>query len=299
MGMIARFGNGRRHGFFGLFLSLLLVGLIGVGCGQPAPDRRPTGAIPRAATVILPTPAPTLAPSPVSTRVMPLRVITRIPTDAVSPTPTSIPDEALGLVVGVLDGSTIRVVLEGDSMRHSYLVRYVGIEAPPNDEENPWGVVSYETNRKMTGMKVVRLVRDQTNFDEEGRLLRYVYVADRLMNTWLVEQGLARTNIATPDIRLKTEIEQAELQAQTAEVGIWSGQPPTPTVAPYPTTTVLTGTATLSPATVPGTVALPTATQTPTVSQSTATATATATVTTTPSPSPTTNPETDDLQGPE
>jgi endonuclease YncB( thermonuclease family) len=272
----------------GLLLALFFI--VGVtGCGRAPAAKRPTGAIPRTATIVLPTPPPTLAPSPVSTRVMPLKVITPIPPHAISPTPTPIPGEALGLVVGVIDGSTIRVVLEGDSMGDSYLVSYLGIESPPNNKESPWGVVSYETNRKMTGMKVVRLVGDKTNFDTEGRLLRYVYVADRLMNTWLPEQGLARVKIMTPDIRFKTEIAQAEDQAKTANVGVWGGQLPTPTPARYLTAALtITATATLSS---------PTATRTPVATKPGLTATSAATPT--PVASPTPPRDETDLQGPE
>jgi endonuclease YncB( thermonuclease family) len=136
-----------------------------------------------------------------------------------------------GLVVRVVDGDTVEVVMENDPPGRVYTVDYLGIETPPNSSDNPWGVVAYETNREMTNLKVVRLVRDQTDYDDEGHLLRYVYVGDELMSVVLVEEGLARANVVEPNIQFQAEIEEAETAARNSELGLW-GQPPTPTSGP-------------------------------------------------------------------
>jgi hypothetical protein len=80
---------------------------------------------------------------------------------------------------------------------------------------------------------VVRLVRDVSNLDDEGYLLRYVYVGNELVNTVLIEQGLARAAIEPPDTRLEAEILAAETQAKADKLGLWGGTPtPTPTAGP-------------------------------------------------------------------
>ena len=215
-------------------LPLLLVGLsVAItagsiaGCGQSPPFQEGTEAVSKAGTVTLPTPEPTVAPSPVNTRVMPLEVMTAVPTSPLTPTLTPIPDEVRALVVEVIDGDTIAVVMAGDPPSRVYVVRYLGIDAPPNEPDSPWGRVAYETNRKLTNLKAVRLVRDQSDQDEEGRLLRYVFIDNDLVSILLAEQGLARGDITEPDVRFQAEIEEAEGRARSNRLGLW-GQPPTP-----------------------------------------------------------------------
>jgi len=260
----------------GCFLALL------TACGQNTGPL--VGAIPRTQTVSLPTKEPTVQPSPLSTRVMPLEVLTPPPT----PTITPIPDESLGLVIEVIDGDTIAVVMDGDPVQRAYPVRYLGVDAPARS--NPWGTVAYETNRKMTNLKVVRLVRDETDFDAEGFLLRHVYVDNQLMSIILAEQGLARAAIAAPNRQFEDDILAAEERARAGQLGLWGEATPTPTITPArrsgnesenppaapvapPTPTAESVTPTLSPTT--------------TASSATAEATQTTTGTSEPTPEPT------------
>ena len=131
----------------------------------------------------------------------------------------------MGLVVDVIDGDTLAVVLDGDKARQAYTVKYLGIQSP----SGPWGTVAYEANEKLAKLKIVRLVRDQTDFDAEGYLLRYVYVDNQLINVNLVEQGLARAAIEAPDTRFEDEILAAETRAKNDQRGLWGPNPPTPT----------------------------------------------------------------------
>lgn len=260
-----------------IFLTMFLAGCAAV----PAPvtsQERPV--------LELPTAQPTLAPSPVSTRVMPSDSLTPAPT----PTITPIPDETRGMVVQVIDGNTLAVVLDGDPMSLSYEVRLLGIDAPPNISTDPWGVVAYETSAALSNLKVVRLVRDETDFDADGYMLRYVYVGSDLLNAKLVEKGLARVDISAPDDSLETTLRAAEETAKSAELGIWSNELPTPTPERQPqaaATAAITTTATLTttPAVSTDTT---TATQTPAL---TATGTTTATIEASASPAPAETPQ--------
>lgn len=207
-------------GFVPLIMLLLLV-----SCSQGAQPTERAGAIYREETVVLPTKRSTPKPSPPSTRVLPPEVLTPSPTLTITP----IPDESLGLVVEVIDGDTIAVVLDGDPVERAYEVRYLGIDAPMNVSGDPWGIVAYETNRKLVNLKIVRLVRDETDFDDEGYLLRYVYLDNRMLSIILAEQGLVRANIVEPNTRFETEILDAQTRARTGRLGLWSQRPPTPT----------------------------------------------------------------------
>lgn len=212
-----------RSGASALLLASLLILLS--GCAQSTPPGGVSGGSAGQSTLELPTPKPTVAPSPVSTRVMPAEVLTPPPTATITP----IPAEALGLVVEVLNGNTIAVVMDGDPPDLAYQVRYLGIEVP--DPTEPWGTVALETNKRLANLKVVRLVRDQTEMDDEGYLLRYVYADGEMLNVALVEQGLAQADVQSPDTEFRSQIEAAEQRARSNEVGLWSGATPTPTAA--------------------------------------------------------------------
>jgi micrococcal nuclease len=209
-----------------LLQTLLIVAIIILltGCGQTTnPTAQPDTP---EKTIALPTRASTLEATPTNTRVLSIESLTPAPT----PTITPIPDEAQGVVVEVIDGRTIAVVMKGDSPSRVYIVRYLGIETPSLND--PWGAVAYETNRKLTSFKAVRLIRDKSNVDDEGRLLRYVYVGHELLSIILTEQGLARAAINQPDTRFETEILEAEARARDGELGLWGGAPPTPIPTP-------------------------------------------------------------------
>ncbi len=177
-------------------------------------------------TFILPTAVSTLQPTPINTRVNPKVSPT------ITPTVTPLPAEVLGLVVEVIDGNTIAVVMRGDRLSRAYVVRYLNINTLPNKPDNPWGVVAYETNRDLTRLKVVRLVRDQTEADADGRLLRYVYLGKTFMNVMLVEKGLAKSAIRESDTTFRAEILVAESRAKGSSLGLWG---PLPTATPIPT----------------------------------------------------------------
>jgi endonuclease YncB( thermonuclease family) len=233
---------GQIYPCFGLCLLACFL----AACAQATPAT--PGALYRAETVVLPTGAPTAKPTPVNTRVIPITELTPGPT----PTLTPLPDEVRALVVGALDGDTISVVLEGDPPGRTYTVRYLGIDAPPNTPSVPWGVVAFEVNEKLTNRKVVRLERDQSDTDDEGNLLRYVYLGEELLSITLAEQGLARAAVNEPDTRFRAEILDAEQRARAGNRGLWSNRPPTPTphLVTSPTTAI-TVTTPLTVTTVP------------------------------------------------
>ncbi len=204
--------------FFSMIVELLVILFIVTSCALENTEPL-TGAIPRAATEILPTAVPSLQPTPKSTLVHPKT------TPTITPTITPIPDEVAGLVVEVIDGNTLAVVMKGDRLNRPYLVRYLNIQVPPNTPDNPWGVVAYETNRAMTQLKVVRLVRDKPEIDQEGRLLRNIYLGKTLINASLVEQGLARAAISDTNSTSREEILAAEARAKAGNVGLWGPLP--------------------------------------------------------------------------
>ncbi len=123
------------------------------------------------------------------------------------------------LVQRVIDGDTIEL---NDGQR----VRYIGIDTPETkDRRKPvqcFGKIAAEKNRELVEGKEVRLVRDVSDRDRYGRLLRYVYVGNIFVNLELVEQGFAKNYSYPPDIAHQAEFRKAEREAREAKRGLWS-----------------------------------------------------------------------------
>lgn len=77
-------------------------------------------------------------------------------------------------------------------------------------------------NEELVGGKRVRLEMDSTNRDRYGRLLRYVYIDDVLINKVLVEEGFAYSSYYPPDLEHYDELLDLELAAEDAGRGLWS-----------------------------------------------------------------------------
>lgn len=155
------------------------------------------------------------------------------------------------LVVRVADGDTIEVEIDGQAET----VRYLGMDAPEladaaagsGGQDEPLARQAMAANRGLVGDKTVLLELDVTEADDEGRLLRYVWVdvngTLRLVNHILLARGFAELQIESPDIRYADALEVAEASARDRAAGIWAtdaGAPtPTPeaTPAPEPTPT--------------------------------------------------------------
>ena len=119
-------------------------------------------------------------------------------------------------VTKVIDGDTIEVA-GGER------VRYIGINTPEvYPAVEPYGMEAWVANERLVGKKKVRLERDVTDRDRYGRLLRYVYVDDLLVNAELVRLGLAWAKAYPPDTKYQRMLEQAEQEAKAAGLGIWS-----------------------------------------------------------------------------
>jgi len=191
-------------------------------------------------------------------------------------------------VVEVVDGDTIKVKVDGEV----FTVRYIGVNTPetvhPTKPIEWMGPEAKRANEQLVAGQTVLLEKDVSEVDQYGRLLRYVYVGDLMVNHELVRMGFAQVATYPPDVKYVDMLREAQREAQEAKRGLWSATPtPTPTQAPRATVT------TKPTATQPPTIA---PTQPPTavptqVPQSTATALP-PTVAPTPPPQPTEPPAT-------
>ena len=150
-------------------------------------------------------------------------------------------DNGLVKVIRVIDGGTIEI--EGGER-----VRYIGIDTPETvDPRKPvqcFGVEASRKNKELAGDKEVRLEKDVTDRDKYGRLLRYVWVGDTLINLELVKQGFASSYSYPPDIKYQDDFVKAEREARDVKRGLWdacqqadSSTVATPVITPSPSQT--------------------------------------------------------------
>lgn len=124
-------------------------------------------------------------------------------------------------VVLVYDGDTF---LTGDSMR----VRLLGVDAPELYQGG--GDIARDILERFLFGRQIRLERDGEDRDEYGRLLRYVWVGDTMVNLELVARGYATPRKFQDTLRYWDTLLALERNAARAGRGLWSFnvfQPPT------------------------------------------------------------------------
>lgn len=135
-------------------------------------------------------------------------------------------------VVLVTSGSAERVVLvyDGDTFltADSVRVRLLGVDAP--ELYQPGGDIARDILEKFLLGRQVRLERDGEERDEYGRLLRYVWIGDTMVNLELVARGYAVPRRFQDTLRYWDTLLALERNAARVGRGLWSFnlfQPPT------------------------------------------------------------------------
>ena len=134
------------------------------------------------------------------------------------------PKKVAGLffVKRVVDGDTIE-------LENGQIVRYIGINTAetkdPRKSVECFGREAYEENKKLVAGKNVRLVKDVSETDKYGRLLRYVYLDDIFVNDHLVKNGFAQVSTYPPDVKYKNMFLESQRQAKIANAGLWKSCP--------------------------------------------------------------------------
>jgi endonuclease YncB( thermonuclease family) len=138
-----------------------------------------------------------------------------VPTDAPNPVTSEATssEEETAVVVQVIDGDTIEVKLDGKIVT----VRYLGIRVAEMDEE--CGKQASDFNASLVEGQTVRLVREVSDTDSEGRLLRHVYVGSLFVSAELLAKGYALAAIVPPDVAQAGNFASLEQQAHESKVG--------------------------------------------------------------------------------
>ena len=139
-------------------------------------------------------------------------------------------------VVRVIDGDTIEI--EGGQK-----IRYIGIDTPetvhPSKPIECFGKEASNKNKELVEGKMVRLEKDVSETDKYGRLLRYIWINDLMVNDYLVRNGYAMSSSYPPDIKYQDQFIEAQKEARENNRGLWSvcqEEEPEPIVMPTPVT---------------------------------------------------------------
>jgi micrococcal nuclease len=139
-------------------------------------------------------------------------------TPAIVITPSATPSSVLVKVIRVVDGDTIEIET-GEKLR------YIGVNTPESvDPRRPvqcYGKEASVKNKELVEGKMVRLEKDVSNTDKYGRLLRYVWIRDTMINEQLVREGYAQVDTFPPDVKYKARFVAAEQLAQQENKGLW------------------------------------------------------------------------------
>lgn len=168
-----------------------------------------------------PVPAPTFTPT-----------ATLTPAPTLTPTATSTPTEQFYWVSNVVDGDTIDVQIGGQT----YRVRYIGMDTPEMPDEC-YAQEATNRNKELVLNQYVALVKDVSETDRYGRLLRYVWVGETFVNAQLVREGYALVSTYPPDVAYSDYFLQLQQEARNEGRGLWTacfGLTPTPTDEPGP-----------------------------------------------------------------
>lgn len=117
-------------------------------------------------------------------------------------------------VVNVVDGDTL-------DLNNSKRVRLSGINTPEVGE-----CYYSEAKNKLASLtleKEVYIEKDITNIDKYGRLLRYIYINNAIVNSILVEEGYAKVyDKYKNDTKRYSQLKEAEEIAIKNSLGVWS-----------------------------------------------------------------------------
>lgn len=157
--------------------------------------------------------------------------ITVSSTPTVLLTPTDKPSlEATSSSYGRHGGILVKVtkIVDGDTIKidTGETVRYIGIDTPETvDPKKPvmcYGKEATNKNKELVEGKIVELEKDISEKDRYGRLLRYIWIEDTLINELLVREGFAHSSSYPPDIKYQNQLVAAQQLAITEQKGLWS-----------------------------------------------------------------------------
>lgn len=127
-------------------------------------------------------------------------------------------------VIRIVDGDTIVVLINGAQEK----IRLIGVDTPetvdPRGSVQCFGEEASAFTKSILENQAVRLEADpsQDDRDKYGRLLRYVFLDDTLINKELISLGYGHEYTYRRPYKYQMEFKSAEKRARESKKGLWS-----------------------------------------------------------------------------
>jgi len=132
------------------------------------------------------------------------------------------------LVTRVIDGDTIEI-------ETGQIVRYIGINTPEitKGKNECYGQAAFSKNKQLVLDKKITLEKDVSETDKYGRLLRYIWVGEVMVNELLIKHGYAQVMTYPPDVARSDNFIKLEQRARELNLGLWNECPTTQSDSRY------------------------------------------------------------------
>ena len=127
-------------------------------------------------------------------------------------------------IVRIVDGDTVVVNIKGIQEK----VRLIGVDTPetvdPRGSVQCFGEEASAFTKSILENQTVRLEADPTQDDRDryGRLLRYVFLNDTLVNKELISLGYGHEYTYRRPYKYQREFKNAERSARESQKGLWA-----------------------------------------------------------------------------
>jgi micrococcal nuclease len=126
-----------------------------------------------------------------------------------------------GVITRVIDGDTVE-------LEDGRKIRYLGVDTPETQgvtTPDCYGPEAKAFNVMLVTGQPVRFEYDEECEDHFNRTLAYVFLGDRMVNEVLLERGLAKKLIISPNKKYEEQLTEVERQAEAARAGLWGACP--------------------------------------------------------------------------
>lgn len=124
-------------------------------------------------------------------------------------------------VLQIFDGDTIEVDCNGRVDK----VRFIGIDTPethkPDTPVQCFGPEASNFTTSLLKNRIIKLEKDFEDKDIYGRLLRYVYLDNVMINEIIAKNGYSYLLTIPPDVKYTDKFKSAVNYAREHELGLW------------------------------------------------------------------------------
>ncbi len=135
------------------------------------------------------------------------------------------PSGKITRVERVVSGQTIEIADRSAAVPVLEPIRLIGIQAP-DIRQKPWGQEARIQLEKLTLGQEVLLEFDVQEKDRFDRLLAYVWLGGKLINEYMVKEGLALAEPDFPNTKYIERLTNAQERARLMGLGIWNPDQP-------------------------------------------------------------------------